>query len=70
MFHQVRILKPNGQVKAIISEEELSRTYWERFFKAEDSFSMVNTNGKNVPSWVKKRLDMEFVETADKSGDF
>ncbi len=70
MFHQVRVLYPDGKLKAIISEEELSRIYWDRFINAENSYSIVNSDSKNVPSWVKKRLDLEFVESADKNGDY
>ena len=70
MFHQVRILHPDGKLKAIISEDELSRIYWDRFINAENSYSMVNSDGKNVPSWVKNRLDLEFVDSVDKNGDY
>lgn len=70
MFYQVRILNPDGKLKAIISEEELSRIYWNRFISSENSYSMVNSDVKNVPSWVKNKLDLEFVESADKNGDY
>ena len=60
MFHPVRVLNPNGKVKAIISEEELSRKYWNQYFNAEDSYNMVQSNSKVVPTWVKKKLDIEY----------
>jgi len=66
MFHPVRILSPNGNVKAIISEEELSRVYWGKFFNAEDSYTMVQSNSRQVPSWVKNRLDLEYMDSTEK----
>ncbi len=67
MFHQVRVLSPSGKVKAIISEEELSRLYWKKFFNSEDSYNMVQTNSRQVPSWVRKRLDLEYVDSPEKA---
>ena len=69
MFYQVRVLSPSGKVKAIISEEELSRVYWDKFLKSEDSYSMVNSNSRQVPSWVRQRLNVEFVDAPEKTGD-
>ena len=69
MFHQVRVLSPSGKVKAIISEAELSRVYWEKFFRSEDSYSMVHSNSRPVPSWVRKRLDMEFIDSRERARD-
>jgi hypothetical protein len=63
MFHPVRVLNPNGKVKAIISEEELSRKYWNQYFNAEDSYNMVQSNSKVVPTWVKKKLDFEYSDS-------
>ena len=63
MFHPVRVLNPNGKVKAIISEEELSRKYWNQYFNAEDSYNMVQSNSKVVPTWVKKKLDIEYSDS-------
>ena len=59
MFHPVKVLNAKGNVKAIISEDELSRKYWNQYFNAEDSYNMVQSNSKQVPTWVKKRLDLE-----------
>ncbi len=67
MFHQVRVLNPSGKVKAIISVEELSRVYWERFFHSEDSYNMVNSYSRQVPSWIRKRLDLEYVDSPEKA---
>ncbi len=66
MFHRVRVLSPSGKVNAIISEEELSRVYWEKFFNSENSYSMVQSNSRQVPSWVRKRLDLEYVDSSEK----
>ena len=33
MFHEVRILDPNGKVKKVLSSKILSRRYWESFFE-------------------------------------
>jgi len=67
MFHPVKVLNPNGQVKAIISEEELSRTYWNQYFNAEDAYNMVQSNSKQVPIWVKKRLDLEYADSPERT---
>lgn len=69
MFHQVRVLSPSGKVKAIISKAELSRVYWQKFFQSENSYSMVHSHSRPVPSWVRKRLDMEFIDPRERARD-
>ena len=66
MFHRVRVLSPSGKVKAIISEAELSQVYWGKFFNSEDSYNMVHSNSKQVPLWVKQRLDLEYLNSPEK----
>ncbi len=67
MFYQVRVFNPSGKVKAIISVEELSRAYWGNFFHSEDSYNMVNSNSRQVPSWIRKRLDLEYIDSPEKA---
>jgi hypothetical protein len=67
MFHPVRVLNPKGKVKAIISEKELSQAYWDRYFNAEDSYNMVQSNSRQVPTWVKKRLDVEYSDLPERA---
>ena len=67
MFHPVRVLNPNGKVKAIICEDELSQKYWSQYFNAEGSYNMVQSNSKQVPTWVKKKLDMEYSDSPDRA---
>ncbi len=67
MFHQVRVLNPGGKVKAIISVEELSQVYWKNFFHSEDSYNMVNSNSRQIPSWIRKRLDLEYIDSPEKA---
>jgi hypothetical protein len=67
MFHPVRVLNPNGKVKAIISEDELSLVYWDKYFNSEDSYSMVQSSSRQVPTWVKKRLDLEYSDSPDRA---
>lgn len=33
MFYEVRILSPKGDLKKIVSTQELSKTYWDSFNK-------------------------------------
>jgi hypothetical protein len=60
MFHDVKILNPQGEVKKIVSGEELSEKYWNNFYFAEANKTLNTSATKQVPNWVKKKLDMEF----------
>ena len=35
MFYEVRVLTPKGDLKKVISEQELSKIYWKSFKKTQ-----------------------------------
>ncbi len=65
MFYDVKILNPQGETKKIVSAQELSRTFWNVFQTAEANKTLNTSSHKQVPAWVKKRLDMEYVFPRD-----
>jgi hypothetical protein len=67
MFYDVKILNPQGKIKKIISGPELKKRYWEMFYYTESNKTLNSTGVKQVPSWVKKKLDMDFVQFRDQS---
>ena len=60
MFFEVRVYKPDGELKKTISRTELSNQYWERFKRTESEINLNNPGIKPVPAWVKHKLDLEF----------
>ena len=65
MFHEVRILTPQGQLKEVIPSINLSNAYWKNFEQAENQISLTSTGRGKVPRWVKDKLDMEYAESYD-----
>jgi hypothetical protein len=65
MFHEVRVLSPQGQLKEVIPSNNLSQLFWHSFRQAEDKISLTSTGRGKVPRWVKDKLDMEYAETYD-----
>ncbi len=61
MFYEVKIFNAQGKIKRIISAEELSRTHWNMFQTAEENKTLNPSSRQQVPTWVKKKLDMEYV---------
>ena len=60
MFYEVKILNPQGEIKKIISSQELTQAYWKMFYTTEENKGL-NTNPiKQVPGWVKKKLDQDY----------
>ena len=60
MFYQVRVYKPDGELKETVSSTELNNRHWEKFEKSESEISLNSTGIKPVPAWVKKKLDLSF----------
>ncbi|MBT3508905.1 MAG: hypothetical protein HN472_05095 [Nitrospina sp.] len=60
MFYDVKVLNPQGKVKKIISEQELSTKYWNAFYTHEANKTLNSSGTKQVPNWVKKKLDMDY----------
>jgi hypothetical protein len=58
MFYDVKIMNPQGKVKKVFSSQEIIL----KFFQYQEANKSLNTSSKNqIPSWVKKRLDKEYV---------
>jgi len=63
MFYQVRIKRADGSVKKVVSEKKLNRMHWENFQKSEEEIGLVTASKQQVPTWVKQKLDLEYLET-------
>jgi hypothetical protein len=63
MFYQVRIKRPDGTVKKVVSEKKLNRIHWNNFQKSEEEIGLVTASKQQVPTWVKQKLDLEYLET-------
>lgn len=61
MFYDVKIMNPQGKVKKVVSSQEISKSYWNSFQYDEANKSLNTSSKKQVSSWVKKRLDTEYV---------
>ncbi|MCH8158142.1 MAG: hypothetical protein IID18_10415 [Nitrospinae bacterium] len=62
MFHEVRILNPDGKIKQVVSSDKLSQLYWQQFMDGENNISLVSTGKARVPTWVKQHLDRKYPE--------
>lgn len=65
MFYDVKIMNPKGEVKRIVSSQEISKSYWNSFQYEEANKTLNTSTRKQVPSWVKKRLDNEYAMPRD-----
>lgn len=63
MIYEVKIKKPDGSLKKVISSDELEKTYWETFYKNEENIGLVTAPKAQVPNWVKQRLDVHYPDT-------
>ncbi len=61
MFYDVKTFNAQGEIKRIVSAEELSRSHWNAFQTAEANKTLNSSTHKQVPAWVKKKLDREYV---------
>jgi hypothetical protein len=50
MFYDVKIMNPRGEVKRIISSQEISRSYWNSFQYEEANKTLNTSTRKQVPS--------------------
>ena len=60
MFYEVKILNPQGEIKRIISGQELTQAYWKKFYAAEENKGLNTSPVKQVPGWVKRKLDQDY----------
>jgi hypothetical protein len=60
MFYDVKIMDARGKTTKIVSSQEISNSYWNAFQYEEANKTLNTSSRKQVPSWVKKRLDNEY----------
>jgi hypothetical protein len=60
MFHKVKVFSPEGQIKKVVSSNELSAMHWKHFSDAENNVSLVSTGRASVPKLVKSHLDLKY----------
>ena len=65
MFFEVRIYKPDGTMKNIVSSSELCEKYWKKFEKIERDIGLKSSVANRVPGWVKTKLDLEYLSNFD-----
>ncbi len=65
MFYNVRILGPDGKLKKIIKSRELSVRHWRNFDKMEGDMALTTSGQLKVPSWIDKKLEVEFPDCQD-----
>ena len=65
MFYNVRVLGPDGKIKKVINSGQLSNRHWKNFITMEGSMGLTTTGRPIVPSWLKKKLEMEYPEYRD-----
>ncbi len=63
MFYEVRIKRADGTVKRVVSEKKLNRIHWDNFQKSEEEIGLVTASKQQVPSCIKKKLDLTYPET-------
>jgi hypothetical protein len=65
MFYDVKIMDAQGKTTKIVSSKEISNSYWNAFQYEESNKTLNTSSRKQVPSWVKKRLDNEYAMPRD-----
>lgn len=55
MFYEVRILNPKGKTQKILSSDQLSRNYWDKFFEEESSIGFKAQNKARLFKKFSKR---------------
>ncbi|KMP10678.1 hypothetical protein UR09_02850 [Candidatus Nitromaritima sp. SCGC AAA799-A02] len=62
MFYPVTIYSPDGRVKKVISTKALEKRHWKNFFKSVESRAVLKDTRRQIPGWVKKKLDLDYPE--------
>lgn len=65
MIYEVKIIKPDGSLKEVISSERLEKMYWDTFYKNEENIGLVTAPKAQVPAWVKQRLDLNYPDSVN-----
>ncbi len=56
MFHEVKILDPNGNLKKILSGKELSKQYWNELYDEENGNRVAIGKGKRFRKKNAKQM--------------
>lgn len=55
MFYEVRVLNPQGQIQEILNADQLSRKYWEKFYKEESNMGFKAQNNARLFRKMNKK---------------
>jgi hypothetical protein len=58
MFHEVKILDPNGNFKKTLSGKELSKQYWNELYDEENGNRVAIGKGKRFRKKIAKRMSI------------
>ncbi len=61
MFHEVKVLSPDGKLKKLISCQELKRSHWKKFEEMSYDLNIGRFSNGRVPGHVKQSLDNVFL---------
>ncbi len=65
MFYEVRVKRPDGTVKDVLSGQQLSKIYWDQFWQNEESIRKNRPGSPNVSESVRQTLDVMFPDPKD-----
>ena len=65
MFNDVKIMSPQEKVERGRFVSRNQKSYWDSFQYEEANKTLNTSTRKQVSSWVKKRLDNEYVMPRD-----
>jgi hypothetical protein len=65
MFHEVRVLSPEGKLKKLISRQELKVKHWKNFEEMSHDLTIGRFSRGRVPRYVKQNLDNVFLNSDD-----
>jgi hypothetical protein len=60
MFHEVKVLSPEGKLKKLISRQELKKSHWKKFEDMSYDLTIGRFSNSRVPRNVKQSLDNVF----------
>jgi hypothetical protein len=60
MFHEVKVLSPEGKLKKLISRQELKKSHWKKFEEMSYDLTIGRFSSSRVPRHVKQSLDNVF----------
>jgi hypothetical protein len=61
MFHEVKVLSPEGRLKKLISCQELKKKHWKNFEEMSHDLTLGRYTKGRIPGYVKQNLDNVFL---------